>query len=310
MSLYPRVITEYLAALSIPRGPGSRIFLVDTENGVDTALGDRWTKPLKTLIKAEDKCVADRHDTVLFLARDTADAPAASIVWDKDHTHLVGLSGNLAGIGQRCRVEATPAADLNPVVTFSGKGSIVRNMQFMNLADADVDSGCVIVSGGRCEFTNVMIAGMGHTTPGARAGAYSLDLSGEECLFTDCQIGLDTILRAAANSELIVSGGARQTFRHCRFVSHSSTAGKFLVNIANMDRWIEFDNCLFYNFSTNWAQMLDNAFNIDEIATHYVILRGLCQLVGITGWADTVTHLYSAAPQSNAGFGVEVSPTT
>ena len=31
---------------------------------------------------------------------------------------------------------------------------------------------------------------------------------------------------------------------------------------------------------------------------------------GVTGWADTVTHLYSAAPQSNAGFGVTVSPTT
>ena len=309
MSLYPREILEYVA-LNVPRGLNSSIFCVDTENGDDGTGSDRWTKPFETLAAAEDACTRDRHDAVLFIARDTADNPAASIVWDKDHTHLIGLSGNLPGEGQRCRVEATAAVDLTPVITFSGKGGIVRNMKFCNLKDADTDSGCVIVSGGRNYFENVFFAGMGHATPAARAGSYSLTLSGEECYFKRCAIGLDTIKRAAANAELVVNGGTRSMFEDCLFESYSETAGKFLVSITDLDRWIRFKNCTFYNFWENWVDQLTNAINDAENATHYIILEGNNTLVGVDGWADTVSYIFSAAPVPDAGFGIAVNPTS
>jgi len=77
-----------------------------------------------------------------------------------------------------------------------------------------------------------------------------------------------------------------------------------------MDRDIVFDDCLFRNFSANWAQALDNAISDTVATTHYVILRGQNQLVGITGWGDTVTRFYLAAPVPNAGAGVSTQPTT
>lgn len=294
----------------IPFGGESQAFFVDPDNGSDGNDGMTPMAAKASLQAAYNLTTTDRHDVVFFIGLDSADSPSASITWSKDFTHLIGVSGNIPGSGQRCRVEASAANDLTPVITFSGKGCIIRNMQFMNLKDANTDSGSVIVSGDRNVFTNVFFAGMGHATPAARAGSYSLTLSGSENHFERCTIGLDTIDRAAANAELVVSGGARNRFWNCDFTSSSSTAGKFAVQVSNMDRWIEFKDCLFHNFSTNWAQALTNAFNITEAATHYVILRGACQFVGYTGIADVVTHIYGSGPASNAGMFLSTQPTT
>lgn len=315
MGLYPRVILEYLTALEIPRGPDSNIFLVDTEQGLDTNLGDRWTKPLLTPAEAYDRCVADQHDTVLFLARDTAAYPSATITWDKDHTHLIGLGGALPGVGQRCRIVGNTTNDLVNVISFAGKGNIVRNMQFFNGADADVDSGAALITGDRLEFSNVFFAGMGHTTPAARAGSHSLKLTGShENIFKDCAIGLDTILRADANAELVMNAGSsKNVFQHCKFMSYTTTAGKFLVQLdvsavtMGLNTW---EDCLFYNNSINWANFPSNAFNIIEGAGTYFVDLVRCRLVGVTGWADVVTHIYSSDPVPAVGFGIPVNPTT
>lgn len=296
--------------LGIPYGPDSRYFWVDPDSGNNDNNGTKPSQAKASLAAAYALTRADKHDAVFFIGGDDADVPTATLAWANDFTHLVGLSGNIPGSGQRCRVEAQAGNDVTQVVTFSGKGCAIRNMQFTNLSDANVDSGSTIVSGGRNTFWNCFFAGMGHATPGARAGSYSLTLSGEENHFERCTIGLDTIVRAAANAELVVSGGARNRFWDCDFTSQSSTAGKFAVQISNMDRWIEFKDCLFHNFSTNWAQALTNAFNITEASTHYVILRGACQFVGYTGIADTVTHIYGAGAAPNAGMFLSTQPTT
>lgn len=308
MSLYPKVVNEYLALAGIPRGPLSQVYLVDPVNGDDDNDGLRWTKPLATVSAAYAKCTADQHDAVVMISGDTADTPSASITWSKDYTHLVGLSSNLPGVGQRCRIVGTAANDLTPIITFSGNGCVVRNIQFFNGKDADSDSGAVIVSGHRNEFVNCMFAGMGHATPAARAGSYSLTVSGVENHFERCYIGLDTITRGAANAELILSG-SKNSFWDCNFSSQSETAGKFAVTVsgAGTNEW---KDCLFHNMSVNWAQALDNAFNVTASATHYIILRGNCQFVGYTGIADTVTHVYGAGPVPNAGMFLSTNPTT
>lgn len=313
MSLYPRNVNEYLVSIGVPRGPNSQGYVVDPVNGADAAnRGKNFNQPLASVTYAENLCTADQHDAVVFISGDTADTPAAAIAWDKDFTHLIGMSSPIPGVGQRCRIVGSAAADLTHVVTFSGKGCIVKNIQFYNGADADVDSGAVIESGGRNFFENCAFFGMQHATPGARAGSYSLKVSGEENLFYRCQIGQNTILRAAANAELaLASGATRNTFRECHFSSYSETAGKFMVRLdAGVDRWQKFIDCVFENFSVNWANTLTNCFDIDVASTHHVIFQGDNVLVEIDGWADTVTHLYSAAPVPNAGFGVAVQPTS
>jgi hypothetical protein len=312
MSLYPRNLNEYVASLGIPRGPLSKAYLVDTVNGNDNNSGTSWQAPLLTLTEAEDRCVGDRHDAVLFLSGDIADNPAAAIAWDKDYTHLIGLSSDLPGLGQRCRVVGTAAADLTNVINFSGNGCIVKNMQFYNGADADVDNNAMTVSGDRCHFKNVMAAGMMHTTPAARAGSSSATLSGAaENLFEYCTLGTDTVLRASTNVEMILTSSSKNTFRKCRFMTYSETAGHGLVSLVNSAAGINFfEDSLFYSLSVNWATPIDNAFLVTGTGATYYVDLCRCRLIGVDGWSDVVTHFYTSDPLPHASAGVPTNPTT
>lgn len=321
MGLYPKAIEA--ALVGVPRGPNSNIYIVDPVNGDDDNLGDRWTKPLKTVAAAYAKCVTNQHDVVVMVGSPTADNPTAAIVWAKNFTHLVGLTSPLPGMGQRARIVNHADNDLAVLFTLSGYGCIVKNVQFFDGKNKAEDGACVLVSGNRNYFENVFAAGMGDATalgPATRAGSYSLKVSGEENCFRDCTIGVDTVARSAANSELIVSG-ARNRFIHCDIRSQSTEAGKFLVKIDNSAgdlRDTIFEDCLFYNYTANWAGGIDNAFDMPAAGnTHWVILRGNNLLVGLNnaanatmGWADVVTRMYSAAPAPDAGFGVGTAPTT
>ncbi len=313
MSLFPKQVLEYISLQGVPRGLNSNIYVVDPANGSDSNPGDRWNKPLASVAAAYDKCTAGQHDVVLFVAGATADNPTSAITWSKDYTHLVGLSGDLPGMGQRCRIVNAAANDLATLFTLSGSGCIIKNIQFFDGKDKAEDGACVLVSGSRNYVENVFVAGMGHSTPAGRAGSYSLKVAGAENYFKECAIGLDTVKRTAANSELIVAG-ERNKFYRCTIRSWSETSGKFLVKIDNSGgdlRDTIFDDCLFFNYTENWANGIDNAFSMPSSgSTHYVILRG-CTLVGVnSGWADTVTHVYSDGPAPNAGFGIALNPTT
>jgi hypothetical protein len=197
----------------------------------------------------------------------------------------------------------------------SGSGCIVKNIKFSDEKDSAADGACVLVSGGRNHFENCFFAGMADGTasgPFSRAGSYSLKVTGEENYFEAGAIGVDTIARTAANSELYITG-PRNHFYRCAVVSQSTTAGKFLVTIDSSGgdmRWTRFENCDFINYTENWATGITDAFNMSITNTAFVLLRG-CSLTGVgTGWANTVTHLYSADPQPNAGFGLAAAPTT
>ena len=257
------------------------------------------------------------NDGIIFIGGATAYKPttAGGILWSKDYTHLVGATNGLPGVGERARIVNDAANDLSILITFSGSGCLVANMQFFDGKDSAADGACVLNSGSRNHFVNCFFAGMGDATasgPATRAGSYSLKVSGSENCFTDCTIGLDTIERTGNNSELIVSGG-RNRFVHCDLRCNSTAAGKFLVTIDNtVDiRDTVFDSCLFFNYSTNWATGINNAIDMPAAGnTHWVILKD-CALVGTSvTWADTVTHVYTADPAPNAGAGVAVAVTT
>ncbi len=295
----------------LPFGPDSRCFFVDPANGSASNDGLTPQTAVASVATAYAKTVSGKNDIVFFIGGATGDTLTTALTWSNSYTHLIGLSSPLPGVGQRCRITGGATTDLTEVITVSGSGCIFANLQIANWTDADADSGALVVSGDRNVFYNCFIAGMGHATPAARAGSYSLSLTGDENFFERCSIGLDTITRAAANAELVVSGAAaRNRFWDCDFLSFSDTAGHAAVKITDMDRYIEFYNCLFHNFSTNWSQALTDAFLISETTTHHVILRGACQFVGYTGIADTVTHVYGAGAAPNAGMFLSTNPTT
>ncbi|OHC44816.1 MAG: hypothetical protein A2211_10635 [Rhodanobacter sp. RIFOXYA1_FULL_67_6] len=95
--------------------------------------------------------------------------------------------------------------------------------------------------------------------------------------------------------------------------SYSETAGKFLVKVdaATDLRDVQFEDCLFFNYSVNWATGITDAFNVTGGSTHFIILRGNCQFVGVgMGVANTVTHVYGAGAAPNAGMFISTQPTT
>lgn len=312
MGLFPKQLGEYLALTGIPMGPYSQVYVVDPANGSDSNPGLSVKQPLKTLAAAYALCTDGQNDCVVLIGGATADSPTAAITWAKSYTHLVGLSTPIS-MGQRCRIVNSAANDLAVLFTLSGSGCVIKNVQFYDGKDKDEDAACVLVSGSRNYFENVFVAGMGHATPAARAGSYSLKVSGAENTFKNCTVGLDTIVRSAANSELYISG-VRNRFIGCDIRSNSVTAGKFLVKIDNAGGDLReqiFWDCIFFNFTENWANGIDNVFDMPAAgATHFVILKN-CTLVGVnSGWADTVTHVYSDGPAPNAGFGIGLNPTT
>ncbi len=305
------------ALVNIPRGPNSNIYCVDPQVGSDSNNGLSFEKPLLTLAAAFAKCTANQNDIVLLIGGPTGNALAEALDWSKSYTHLIGLSGDLPGVGQRARVTGSDALDLDVLVTVSGNGCIFKNVQFFNGNDAAEDSGAVIVTGARNYFENCFFGGMGHATPAARAGCYSLKINGgEENFFKRCSIGLQTIIRAAANAELVMDGNCyRNKFVDCEFLSWSVTAGKLLVSFAaTAVPWVtQFENCLFGNLDMSAGgadgASIDNAIGDASTAKHQVILRGAVQFVGCTGVADTVSNIFGAQPVPNAGYGLSVNPT-
>ena len=313
MSLFPKNINEYLMLSGIPRGPYSNVYVVDTVNGSDSNNGTSVQWPLASVEAAYALCTDAQHDVVLMIAGATANNLTATIAWSKNYTHLVGWSPDMPGMGQRCRIVGTTAVDPVALITFSGQGCIVKNIKFSNEKDADVDSGAVVVSGNRCYFKNCTFEGMQNTTVAARAGSYSLKVTGSENYFEDCNIGYDSITRGAGEPPelLLATGCSKAVFNHCRILTRSETitASPVSITATNLG-YVEFDNCIFVNTSTNWAVSLTDCFSITATGTHYVALRGNNQLVGITGWADTATRIYQNQAAPDGTGGTNVAPTT
>lgn len=314
MGLFPNQNFEYatIAHMGIPRGKNSQIFIVDPQTGSDSNTGRSFSSPLLTVAAAEDLCAANQNDVVVLVGGPTSNALATALAWDKAYTHLVGLSGPLA-MGQRCRVGGSAALDLASLITFSANGCICRNVQFQNGSDAAAIKAAVIVSGSYCYFENCQF-GLTHETAASTSGSYALGVTGSENTFVNCCVGNDTILHAGTNvmGALSMSGtAARNSFQRCRFLVYSETAGKFVVTDASANRWHEYEDCVFQNFSANWATTLSNAFDLSAGApTYNVILRGKCQLVGITGWADVATYVHTPGANGAGTYGIDVAPTT
>lgn len=312
MALYPRNINDFLVMEGIPRGPKSQVFLVDPVNGSDSNPGTNILAPLKSVEAAYALCVDAQHDTIVMIAGATGNTLTAAIDWTKSYTHLVGWSSPIS-IGQRCRILGSAASDLSPIITFNGAGCIVKNIQFYNGKDHASASGCVLVAAARVYFENCMFAGMMHVTAAAVAAGYSLKVTGSEDYFKNCTIGYDSVTRGVGEPpELwLATGCSKAIFDHCRILTRSETitASPVLIDAEPLG-YVEFDNCIFINTSTNWAVSLTDCFSITSAQTHYVALRGNCQLVGITGWADTATRIYQNMPAPHNTGGTNVAPTT
>jgi len=298
MSLYPRNLNEYVSSMGIPRGPKSKAFIYDPVNGSNSNPGTTWQAPLKSLEAAFAKTTANQHDCVIALAGATADNPTATIAWNKSYTHLIGCGSEVYGVGQRSRVVATAAIAASPVITFSGNGCIVKNMQFNNEKAAGAASGVAVVSGERNYFEKVFFM----CPTATDAASYSLKVTGGENVFERCTVGQHTLVRTAASYGLWIQGAGdtqRNKFVNSEFFSWSSTTDHVLVKVAtdvSVEAWtLQFENCLFANIvsgaGTLTAAIVDGATD----AGHRILMRGHeNSVLGCTAVANPLTYVYTA----------------
>ena len=122
MGLYPKSLNELVALMGIPQGPYSKVYAVDAQHGNDNNPGTSLKAPLLTLEAAEDLTVDNHNDAVVIVGGPTQNNLAAALVWDKSYTHLIGLTGDLPGVGQRARLTSLTTAAIVALITLSGSG--------------------------------------------------------------------------------------------------------------------------------------------------------------------------------------------
>lgn len=299
--------------LGIRTVPLGNVYYVHSSNPAanDNNAGTDPNYPMSTVLAAFNRCTAGQNDVVALIGQSASYPLLAPLVWNKAYTHLVGLSADLNGIGQRVRITGSDVLDLLNLVTFTVDGCCVENIQFYNGANAAQDSGAVVVSGGRCRFQNCWFNGINNdAVVGIRPNVYSLKLDGAiECYFKDCTIGSDTMIRASTNAELwMLNGASKHRFDHCTFLKWSVTAGNFMVRLdVSVSTGLNiFENCIF----SNRVGPITDCFNVIGAGAfdYRTVLKGCVLGGGITGWADVVNAFWSGDPAPVNTFGVGLNP--
>ncbi len=298
----------------MPQIPGlpftqGNIYHVKPVSGLDGNYGDHPASAFKTLAKAHDKATANQNDIVLMYAEGnsagaTTDYQTTTLTWSKDLTHLIGVNAG-PRFSHRSRVAfISTYVTASNLFTVTANGCLFSNIEFFAGVDGTLPTGCVLVNAAqRNHFSNCHIAGIGNDYNDI-AGAYSLFLQGNatENYFEDCVIGLDTISRGSADSiyEIymdtstgVVSGAkpARNVFKGCYIIGFAgSTSQYFFLKVAagGADRFVMFDNCIFFNTGASAAggAAMAYAFSIATNANGKVILHN----TSITGCDDVADN--------------------
>jgi len=279
--------------------PIGDVFWVDTVNGSATGDGSLGA-PYIGVEEAYARCTANQNDVVAFIARATADNPAAAITWSKNYTHLIGVGSELYGLGQRCRIVTQAAIAVTPAVTISASGCIFKNIQFSNEKAAGSAAGCVAITGLRNYFENIFFMSPVATD----AASYSLKLGGSENVFVRCTVGQFTNPRTAASYGLWCHGAAvpgRNKFIDCEFLSWGYDATHCHVRIdadITVVPWaIWFENCLFQQNATQLTQAIDDNCTA---AGHQIVFRGRNNLVvNAAAVGDVLTYMFAPNPDAS-----------
>jgi hypothetical protein len=289
----------------VPFSKDASYYFVDAATGSDGNDGLTPDNALATIIAAEDKCVANRHDTVFYIASGSSVNMTAALTWDKNYTHLIGICAPTM-VAQRARIfQLSTLTGASPLFNVTATGCIFKNFYcFQGVNDAASLINWQF-SGGRNYVENVHFAGGGHATM-AVDGCTSLRIVGSsgEHTFVNCTFGVDTIAAATGVRCLSMTGGTpRNIFRNCNFLSYASAGGAMFVEwetLSAVDRYMIFDNCSFINTG---ATTIDSAFVMPAGApAHRRCFLKDCWGYGFTDWdASARGYLYVSGGTATAG---------
>ena len=261
-------------------------WFVKPVNGSDSSDGKSPATAFKTLAAALSAATASKNDVVYLFSEgasgtssDTTDYQTATLDWNKNMVHLIGVNAG-GPFAQRSRVALATAYDTaSNLFTLSANSCLIANIHFYAGVAGTLPTGCMKVTGNRNRVVNCHIAGIGNNANDI-AGAYSLLLDGAaENAFDDCTIGLDTIARGtAANSGLLVDGAAtRNVFRDCLFTAFLEHATNHvhvrLADTTAIDRFLWFKNCLFNYESENFGAAGTGVMNVPAITQGRIVVQ-------------------------------------
>ena len=290
-------------------------------NGDDGNMGtDPKEDAVATWTRALALVEADKNSIVYVYSEDnsasgTTDYQSATLTLNKDGVKYIGVnSGNL--FAQRSRIaQLSTALAVGPLVTFSASNCFMSNISVYHGVD-DSTSGvaAISVTGDRNHFYRCHFAGIGHDTMDTGNNC-SLSLTGDENLFEECVIGLDTISRGtASNSEIYfpAAGDAnRNVFKNCIITTFAGAAThQFIVTGAgSLSRFQLFDNCTFVNDVAATASTMTEAFDVSATQGGSIVLKD-CVLVGCTEWeAGDAGNVFCCGPIGAAATtGIAIEP--
>jgi hypothetical protein len=229
---------------------------VKPSSGLDSNDGLSLASAVKTLVRALAIATANQNDTVYLFAESntaasTTDYQSATLDWNKDFVHLVGVNGGTM-VGQRSRVAfASSYVTASNLFTLSADGCYIANIEFFAGVASANPLGAMLVTGTRNKVENCQISGIGDATMDTASG-YSLKMTtpAAENIFKHCYIGLDTVIRATCKHEVWILGGSgteikRTIFEDCMFETYTSATDFKIIDATYIDRFLLFKNCTF-----------------------------------------------------------------
>ena len=261
------------------------------DNGV--ADGDIYT----SLASAEDACTAGRNDVVVVTPGTYT--VTASLTWDKNNTHLVGVGGrtNRGGMGASVYFN-NATADVEQLIKVDGHNCQFHGIYLRNAgADAQCYTALKVHKGENFYAECCQFVGHAGTTQVDTAATSSLWLYTSSAgkpwgaTFVNCRIGSGSETIRTAGATIYCSGSAALapkyiTFEDCVIESYSDTAANPAVHISaanSTDRYMLFKRCFFYNFSVNHTQAATEVIDDDSGATHEVIIMD-SYAMGYSAW--------------------------
>jgi len=301
-----KVYPEHIAGMiGLPHV--GNIYYVDPTNGSDSANDGTTQDNAKiTVGAAEDLTTGANHDVVLIAPGGGTGrtAETSAIVWDKRFTHLIGNAAPTM-VNPRAGMSFGTAV-VSPCITFSNNGCIIKNITMGVFNDINV---LVALTGNINYFEGVHFAGIGHATAGDDTAARCIEMTaGEENLFVNCTIGLDTINRSAANALLEQTGSCpRNEYVNCNFNSFgdASTPTWLLLNTGNCyERFLNFKGCFFNNPDGSSSTTLTVGATVSTSGNGDINMLN-CNWRGATDFADNYDRIFQNSPvvdTANAGL--------
>lgn len=281
------------------------VIYVDPSAGSDTAnSGKSQDDALATVAAAYAKATSGKHDVIIIAPTGGTGrtTETTAITWAKRFTHLVGSAAPTVQ-DARAGINFSTGGSL----TISENGCVFKNLTLTGTTDINVP---VTVTGDYNAFIGVDFKGSLNDTTGDDTAARALVLSGaQENTFAGCTFGADTFARSAANATIeFASAASRNVFEDCRFLMDTDATTPVHVLFTGttaIDRWIEFKDCLFYNFTANNAAEPAAVMNLSaQTSTAHVLLTGNNQLCNIDNWEATASGIISYASYSTTANAV------